>query len=167
MNKISTTNTMAMVTLPNPSSLQLHKTFTFKNLTNPMNFKASKASSKTHICNFSNMVDIISQQSSMLNNKNNNTIINKTHILQLGVGLLAASMVITTPLDANATRLNYYATVADPPCELNYVRSGLGYCDLNVGSGVKAPRGELINVHYTARFADGTVFDSTYQRGRP
>ncbi|KAF3441018.1 hypothetical protein FNV43_RR19304 [Rhamnella rubrinervis] len=85
----------------------------------------------------------------------------------MGIGLLAASVLSFAPLDANATRIEYYATVADPPCVLNFVPSGLGYCDLSPGTGEKAPYSELINVHYTARFADGIVFDSTYKRGRP
>ncbi|KAA8530899.1 hypothetical protein F0562_005642 [Nyssa sinensis] len=88
-------------------------------------------------------------------------------LFDLGVGLLAASMVASSPLDANATRIEYYATVAEPSCEFNFARSGLGYCDVDVGSGEVAPLGELINVHYTARFADGTVFDSSYKRARP
>ncbi|CAI9109361.1 OLC1v1009172C2 [Oldenlandia corymbosa var. corymbosa] len=91
----------------------------------------------------------------------------KKRFCQVGLGLLAASVVGSTPLDANATRIEYYATVADPPCEFSYARSGLGYCDIAVGSGPEAPFNELINVHYTARFADGIVFDSSYKRGRP
>ncbi|XP_074565847.1 photosynthetic NDH subunit of lumenal location 4, chloroplastic [Curcuma longa] len=69
--------------------------------------------------------------------------------------------------DANATRIEYFATVGEPLCDMNFMRSGLGYCDVAVGTGAVAPRGELINVHYTARFADGTVFDSSYKRKRP
>ncbi|XAR73337.1 Peptidylprolyl isomerase [Bertholletia excelsa] len=83
------------------------------------------------------------------------------------LGLLAATVVALTPLNADATRIEYYATVADPPCDLNFAPSGLGYCDVAVGSGEEAPYNELINVHYTARFADGIVFDSSYKRGRP
>uniref|UniRef100_A0A0F7H0T6 peptidylprolyl isomerase n=1 Tax=Masdevallia picturata TaxID=125444 RepID=A0A0F7H0T6_9ASPA len=85
-------------------------------------------------------------------------------LIDLGVGLLAFSAPIP---EANATRIEYYATVGEPPCDLNFVKSGLGFCDVAVGNGVGAPGGELINVHYTARFADGTVFDSSYKRGRP
>lgn len=81
--------------------------------------------------------------------------------------MAAASMVLGFALDADATRIEYYATVAEPSCDLNYVRSGLAYCDLVIGSGPQAPYNELINVHYTARFADETVFDSSYKRGRP
>ncbi|XP_068637665.1 photosynthetic NDH subunit of lumenal location 4, chloroplastic-like [Aristolochia californica] len=91
----------------------------------------------------------------------------RRRILDSGIGLLAASLVVFTPLDANATRIEYYATVGEPLCDLNFVKSGLGYCDISVGSGAEAPFGELINIHYTARFADGTVFDSSYKRARP
>lgn len=92
----------------------------------------------------------------------------KKPFLDVGIGLLAASLLILTPLEnANATRLNYYATVEEPSCELKFVPSGLGYCDLVVGSGLEAPYNQLINVHYTGRFADGTVFDSSYKFARP
>lgn len=85
----------------------------------------------------------------------------------MGVGLLAATMLFSSPFDANATRIEYYATVAEPSCELQFAPSGLGYCDVAVGFGEEAPYSQLINIHYTARFADGTVFDSSYKRGRP
>jgi peptidylprolyl isomerase len=51
-----------------------------------------------------------------------------------------------TALDADATRIEYYATVAEPTCELNYAKSGLGYCDVVEGFGDEAPLGELIIV---------------------
>ncbi|KAM6563759.1 hypothetical protein CsatB_023757 [Cannabis sativa] len=91
----------------------------------------------------------------------------KKWVFDVGIGILAASVVAISPLDAEATRIEYYATVADPPCDFNFANSGLGYCEVQPGTGVEAPYGELINVHYTARFADGTVFDSSYKRGRP
>uniref|UniRef100_A0A0F7H0X2 peptidylprolyl isomerase n=1 Tax=Francoa sonchifolia TaxID=23250 RepID=A0A0F7H0X2_9ROSI len=91
----------------------------------------------------------------------------KKWIFDLGIGVLAASVVGLSPLDANATRVEYYATVGEPSCELNFAKSGLGYCDVLIGSGVEAPLGELIDIHYTARFGDGTVFDSSYKRARP
>ncbi|KAL5704644.1 peptidylprolyl isomerase [Ranunculus cassubicifolius] len=91
----------------------------------------------------------------------------KKKILDLGVGVLAASVVLMSPLEANATRVEYYATVSEPSCEMKYAKSGLGYCDIAPGFGKEAPRGELINVHYTARFADGTVFNSSYKYARP
>ncbi|CAN6466003.1 unnamed protein product [Victoria cruziana] len=84
--------------------------------------------------------------------------------LEMGIGLLAPLLAVE---GAGATRIEYYATVGEPLCDLNFVRSGLGYCDVSVGTGVEAPQGELINVHYTARFEDGKVFDSSYKRARP
>ncbi|MCE3215847.1 Photosynthetic NDH subunit of lumenal location 4, chloroplastic [Datura stramonium] len=92
--------------------------------------------------------------------------INKKQIFQVGVGILAASIVASAPLNADATRIEYYATTAEPTCEFNFARSGLGYCDIVVGSGQEAPYNQLVNIHYTARFADGIVFDSSYKRGR-
>ncbi|ERM94242.1 hypothetical protein AMTRI_Chr04g188910 [Amborella trichopoda] len=90
----------------------------------------------------------------------------RKQFLNVGFGLLGALFAL--PLEeARATRVEYYATVEEPSCDLNYVKSGLGYCDISVGNGVEAPLGELINIHYTARFMDGTVFDSSYKRGRP
>ncbi|KAL8475058.1 hypothetical protein ACS0TY_031467 [Phlomoides rotata] len=92
----------------------------------------------------------------------------KKQVLGVAAGILAATAVAAaTPLEAAATRIEYYATVSEPSCELNFVKSGLGYCDVVVGSGEEVPFAELINVHYTARFADGIVFDSTFKRGRP
>ncbi|CDY42648.1 BnaC01g00600D [Brassica napus] len=91
----------------------------------------------------------------------------KKNVFGMGLGLLAATILSITPLDADATRIEYYATVGDPLCEYSYAKSGLGFCDIAVGFGDKAPRGVLVNVHYTARFADGTLFDSTYKRARP
>ncbi|KAG6384902.1 hypothetical protein SASPL_153724 [Salvia splendens] len=92
----------------------------------------------------------------------------KKQIMGVAAGILAASVVASAaPLEANATRIEYFATVAEPSCELNFVRSGLGYCDVVLGSGEEVPFAQLINVHYTARFDDGIVFDSTYKRARP
>ncbi|CAI0554498.1 unnamed protein product [Linum tenue] len=91
----------------------------------------------------------------------------KNRIVDVGIGLLSASILALSPMDADATRIEYYATVGEPMCEFNFVRSGLGYCDVIEGPGEEAPYAELINIHYTARFGDGTVFDSSYKRARP
>lgn len=67
----------------------------------------------------------------------------------IGIGVVAASVMALTPLDADATRIEYYATVGEPLCELKYAKSGLGYCDILEGSGEEVPFGELINVVLT------------------
>ena len=72
----------------------------------------------------------------------------KNPLAGIGIGVVAASVVGLTPLDADATRIQYYATVGEPLCEYNYVKSGLGYCDIVEGFGDEAPLGELINVSH-------------------
>lgn len=45
--------------------------------------------------------------------------------------------------------------------------SGLQYRELKAGSGVKPKAKDTVRVHYEGRFIDGTVFDSSYNRGEP
>ncbi|XP_006647902.1 photosynthetic NDH subunit of lumenal location 4, chloroplastic [Oryza brachyantha] len=91
----------------------------------------------------------------------------RRELLALGAGFLASAGLLCPAGEAGATRIEYYATVGEKLCDMNVVKSGLGYCDVEVGTGAQPPRGQLINVHYTARFTDGIVFDSSYKRGRP
>ena len=73
----------------------------------------------------------------------------KKHVMGIATGILAASAVAAAiPLEADATRIEYFATVSEPSCELNFVRSGLGYCDVVVGSGEEVPFAQLINVSF-------------------
>ncbi len=39
--------------------------------------------------------------------------------------------------------------------------------ELTLGTGKSAERGSLITAHYTGYLADGTIFDSSHQRGKP
>ncbi|KAJ4790158.1 Peptidylprolyl isomerase [Rhynchospora pubera] len=89
----------------------------------------------------------------------------RRRLLEVAMGLLAFPLFSVS--EANATRIEYYATVGEKLCDMNFAKSGLGFCDVLVGTGTQPPRGELINIHYTARFANGVVFDSSYKRGRP
>uniref|UniRef100_A0A0E0Q199 peptidylprolyl isomerase n=1 Tax=Oryza rufipogon TaxID=4529 RepID=A0A0E0Q199_ORYRU len=70
-------------------------------------------------------------------------------------------------------------------CPLEVAPNGLAFCDRVVGTGAAAEQGQLIKVsttartcpptgrrrrgeaHYTGRLEDGTVFDSSYKRGKP
>ena len=45
--------------------------------------------------------------------------------------------------------------------------SGLQYLVLKEGNGVKPGPNDAVTVHYTGRLIDGTVFDSSVQRGEP
>jgi len=38
---------------------------------------------------------------------------------------------------------------------------------LNIGTGRKVPKGAMVKLHYTAKFPDGRVFDSSVKRGDP
>ncbi|MCV4283043.1 FKBP-type peptidyl-prolyl cis-trans isomerase [Pseudomonas capsici] len=39
--------------------------------------------------------------------------------------------------------------------------------DLHIGDGKEAVKGALITTHYTGVLDDGTVFDSSHERGKP
>uniref|UniRef100_A0A0F7H0F6 peptidylprolyl isomerase n=1 Tax=Melianthus villosus TaxID=377280 RepID=A0A0F7H0F6_9ROSI len=53
------------------------------------------------------------------------------------------------------------------PCELAVAPSGLAFCDKVVGTGLEAAKGQLIKAHYVGKLENGTVFDSSYNRGKP
>lgn len=46
-------------------------------------------------------------------------------------------------------------------------QSGLEYIEVEAGSGVQAEAGKTVSVHYTGKFQDGRVFDSSIPRGEP
>lgn len=48
-----------------------------------------------------------------------------------------------------------------------YSNSGLKYIILKTGEGAKAKKGNDIEVHYTGKFLDGKIFDSSYDRNEP
>jgi FKBP-type peptidyl-prolyl cis-trans isomerase len=60
----------------------------------------------------------------------------------------------------------FLALNADRP-SITTTASGLQYEVLVEGSGPKPAAHDLVLVHYTGTFTDGTVFDSSYDRGGP
>ncbi|MBN8702486.1 MAG: peptidylprolyl isomerase [Bacteroidetes bacterium] len=49
----------------------------------------------------------------------------------------------------------------------NVTASGLKYIVLKEGTGATPVEGSNVKVHYTGSFLDGTIFDSSVQRGKP
>lgn len=45
--------------------------------------------------------------------------------------------------------------------------SGLYFVPIRQGKGEMAEAGDIVSVHYTGKFLDDTVFDSSYKRGKP
>jgi len=50
---------------------------------------------------------------------------------------------------------------------ITVTESGLQYEVLTVGSGAKPSRADKVRTHYHGTLIDGTVFDSSYNRGQP
>ncbi|RCV22021.1 hypothetical protein SEVIR_4G154900v4 [Setaria viridis] len=91
-----------------------------------------------------------------------------------GAGLVlrrreAAAAVLSAAVLSRFLLLPAAAEAADSggECPLEVAPSGLAFCDRVVGTGAAAQEGQLIRAHYTGKLEDGTVFDSSYKRGKP
>ncbi len=85
-------------------------------------------------------------------------------ILLVGVGVW-----LGTQAQVAAVRqqdMQYLAENAKKPGVIT-TASGLQYKIITQGTGPKPARTDTVLVHYEGRLIDGTVFDSSYQRGQP
>ena len=46
-------------------------------------------------------------------------------------------------------------------------QSGLDFIEIEAGTGKQAEAGKTVAVHYTGKFQDGKIFDSSVSRGEP
>jgi peptidylprolyl isomerase/FKBP-type peptidyl-prolyl cis-trans isomerase FklB len=97
-------------------------------------------------------------------------------VLSLGSPLSACARTETPPTDAAAAAPSPAAEAAKTWLATNAkaegvkaLPSGVQYKVLASGpaTGVQPKAGDLIKVHYEGALTDGTVFDSSYQRGAP
>lgn len=69
--------------------------------------------------------------------------------------------------EANAAESDEAENTAVTDEELTTTESGLQYVILEEGTGEQAQPGSVVRVHYTGTLEDGTVFDSSRERGEP
>ena len=92
------------------------------------------------------------------------------------VAMLFSAMVFAAPTLDNQTKGNNMTTATSDSAFLTQVSSeegvvttdsGLRYKVLQSGTGVKPSATSIVTVNYEGRLVNGTVFDSSYQRGTP
>lgn len=59
------------------------------------------------------------------------------------------------------------AYILENNISVNPELSGLYYVPIRQGNGAQAKEGQRVSVHYSGKFLDGSVFDSSYTRGKP
>jgi len=57
--------------------------------------------------------------------------------------------------------------VTETKTESETITGQIGIADLKVGEGSVAENGDVLTVHYVGTFEDGSVFDSSLERGAP
>jgi FKBP-type peptidyl-prolyl cis-trans isomerase len=69
-------------------------------------------------------------------------------------------VLVTMVLAISTTSAGATGTVQKTP-------SGLQYKEIKIGEGAQPQAGQKIQVHYTGKLENGTVFDSSIPRGQP
>lgn len=82
------------------------------------------------------------------------------------VGLLVYTGTQSQVAAVRTADMKYLAQNKDKPGVVT-TASGLQYHVIRAGKGPKPAAKDSVLVHYEGRLVDGTVFDSSYQRGQP
>jgi FKBP-type peptidyl-prolyl cis-trans isomerase FkpA/FKBP-type peptidyl-prolyl cis-trans isomerase FklB len=85
----------------------------------------------------------------------------------LATGAVALALVGTSTLRAPAKAANAFLVANQEKPGVKTTASGLQVEMLAAGEGPTPTATDTVLVHYEGRLSDGTVFDSSYQRGQP
>ena len=83
----------------------------------------------------------------------------------LAVVLLAGLVVYVSGSDGRKMSDGSNGSTDDP--DLKEAAAGVKYRDVKTGAGEPCPEGAEVKIHYTGWLTDGTVFDTTTERGPP
>lgn len=91
-----------------------------------------------------------------------------TAIIVACMGLVGACEVDTpTPTVSSAEQIEAYLTANNLSAVAQETDSGLHYIIEEDGVGPNPTSSSVVTVHYRGTLPDGTVFDSSYERGQP
>lgn len=89
-------------------------------------------------------------------------------MLTLAVALLLVGCNKPTPTSDTTGGTNAAGAANSPKDEMTTTSSGLKYQVIKKGTGTVSPKAsDSVNVHYHGTLLNGTVFDSSVQRGQP
>jgi peptidylprolyl isomerase len=85
----------------------------------------------------------------------------------IGVGLVVAAVAAVVAFGGSSTTMTDGTDVREPDANLKDLSEGVKFRDLKAGVGDECQEGARVKVHYTGWLPDGTVFDSSRERGKP
>jgi peptidylprolyl isomerase len=89
------------------------------------------------------------------------------YVVPVAGAAIVVAVIAVIALGGSGTKLSDGTDVKDPDPNLQELSPGVKYRDLKVGSGDPCPEGAKVKIQYTGWLTDGTVFDSSRERGQP